>query len=292
MLRGLWVAWHMTRGLFLCAFVIGPATHFSPAQGIRLRTRLVRWWMCRLLYRLGVRVSIHGTPAAAPVLLVANHISWLDIPCLLGHVDTVFVAKQDVARWPLLGRLTACSGTLFIERGAGARRTTDQMMVALQHDQRVMIFPEGTSTHGRDLRPFHARLFEAAVATHSGVQAIAIRYVEGQDAPPRVPFIGDDAFLPHLWRLLGERRIEAHLTFCPTLSADSPRRALAAFCRQQIRTAIGAGSEQTTDTLVNTPSSPVQLPDMQPGHTRGPAITSESAAWKRTTRIAPTAGRA
>lgn len=232
--RGLRVVGHITLGLLLCALWLAPAARLHPTTDHR-RTQIVRWWMRRLVSILAVRVVIHGAPSPGPLLFVANHISWLDIPCLLSTVDALFVAKREVARWPIIGRLATCAGTIFLERGLGADTATADMTTALVRGQSVVIFPEGTSTDGTGVRPFHARLYQAAISATVPVQAVAIRYPHAADSQARVPFVGDDAFVPHLWRLLGEPCIDAEIRFLPLRpSHGAERRALADATRHLI----------------------------------------------------------
>lgn len=207
------------------------------------RQRLVRRWTRGLLHILGVRLKTSGQAIRAPALVVANHISWLDIPCLLAAQDVRFVAKTDVARWPLIGWLAGGIGTLFLARGSGAGLVADGMTFALVAGERVAIFPEGTSSDGRCVLPFHARLYQAAIRATVPVQAVAIRYPLAPDSTnPLVPFVGHDHFIRHLWRLLGEREIVAQLDFCPPLaSKDVTRRQLAEQSRDQIAAVLTNG---------------------------------------------------
>lgn len=211
------------------------------------RQRLARWWMRSLLGILGVRLEITGTTAPAPVLIVSNHVSWLDIPCLLATLDTRFVAKIEVAYWPVIGWLAAGVGTLFLVRGSGATRVADSMTFALLAGERMAIFPEGTSTDGRSTRPFHARLYQAAIRATTPVQAVAIRYPRAPDGiNPLVPFVGNDNFLGHLWRLLGETEILVQLHFCPPLTGGKvTRRVLAEVTRSQIAGVLTPAPERS-----------------------------------------------
>jgi 1-acyl-sn-glycerol-3-phosphate acyltransferase len=110
---------------------------------------------------------------------VANHVSWLDIPCLLALIDATFVAKDEVARWPLVGDLAVQVDTIFFPRGEGqAQAAAERMMWHLVRRRSVMFFPEGTTTDGTTVRHFHSRLFQAATRTGTSVQPIAIRYMK------------------------------------------------------------------------------------------------------------------
>jgi 1-acyl-sn-glycerol-3-phosphate acyltransferase len=238
--RSLWFVAHLALGALLCALWLAPLARLAPAHAGHARERVVRFWMRTLLAILGVRVRFGGTLPAAPVLLVANHVSWLDIPCLFAVTHGVFVAKSEVARWPLIGALAAAIDTIFLERGHAAAAAAERMTWRLMRGERVLIFPEGTSTDGSDVRVFHARLYQAAVRAGCPVQAVAISYPQAHGPHPRVPFVGDDEFVRHLWRLLGEAGIEAQLQFCPPLpAAVGERRQLAVYTRDQVRAALG-----------------------------------------------------
>jgi 1-acyl-sn-glycerol-3-phosphate acyltransferase len=195
------------------------------------------------LLRLDLR--IRGMPALGPTLYVANHVSWLDIPCLLALIDATFVAKDEVARWPLVGDLAAQVGTIFFPRGEGqAQAAAERMMWHLTRRRSVMFFPEGTTTDGTTVRHFHSRLFQAATRTGTSVQPIAIRYMSGADISRVAPFIGDDDLLRHLWRLLGEKRIVAHVQMCAPCPPGSDRRALARHTRALVCATLAVEAEQ------------------------------------------------
>ena len=191
--------------------------------------------MCRIL---GVRVRASGVAHAGAALFVANHISWLDIFCIAAVCPTHFLAKQDVAAWPLFGWLCRRAGTAFIRRGGdnGAAEAMEQLAWRLRQGQRVLVFPEGTSTAGETVRRFYPRLFQAALLARCPVQAIALRYPHPEGINPAVPFVGDDELLPHLWRLLGEPAMVAELHFgIVRLPPHSSRDALAQLTRAEIR---------------------------------------------------------
>ena len=148
-------------------------------------------------------------------MFVANHISWLDIFCIAAVCPTHFLAKQEVAAWPLFGWLSRRAGTAFIRRGGerGAAEATEQLVWRLRRGERVLVFPEGTSTAGESVRRFYPRLFQAALLARCPVQAIALRYPRPGGINRAVPFVGDDKLLPHLWRLLGEPAVDVLLCF-------------------------------------------------------------------------------
>jgi len=179
-------------------------------------TRPLVWWSQGLCWILRIRRQISGEMRQGPVLFVANHISWLDIFCIAAVCPTHFLAKQDVTTWPLFGWLCRRAGTAFIRRGGDNGAAMEQLVQRLQQGERVLVFPEGTSTSGTAVRRFFPRLFEAAILTGCPVQAIALRYPssDGCAGPHSVaPFVGDDELLPHLWRVLGEPEILMELHF-------------------------------------------------------------------------------
>lgn len=201
------------------------------------REAIVRAWMRGLLRILNVNLRVRGNIQTGAVLYCANHVSWLDIPCLRAVVDATFVAKSEVRRWPLVGGLAARAGALFLKRGSheATSEIADSMTWRLAANKSVIIFPEGTSTDGSTVLRFHARLYQSASRIDGYAQAIAIRYPRGSGINPAIPFVGDDDLVGHLWRLLGEDTNDAELDFCAPLSTRGrERRALADTTRGQI----------------------------------------------------------
>lgn len=200
---------HVLAGVLIAA-ALGPGRRRRYVS-----TRPMVWWSRRLCRILGVRLQARGTAHDGATLFVANHISWLDIFCIAAVCPTHFLAKQDVAVWPLFGWLCRRAGTAFIRRGGnnGAGEATEQLVWRLRQGERVLVFPEGTSTTGETVRRFYPRLFQVALLARCPVQAIALRYPHPQGVNPVVPFIGDDELLPHLWRLLGEPITRVELYF-------------------------------------------------------------------------------
>jgi 1-acyl-sn-glycerol-3-phosphate acyltransferase len=195
-------------------------------------------------------VVVDGVARARPALFVANHISWLDIPVLRAVLDCAFVSKQEVRTWPVVGGLAAHAGTVFLERGtpAALARAADQMTWSLRQGRSVVIFPEGTTTDGRSVQRFHARLYQAAILACATVQAVALRYpdgVDGRESHAAAPFVGDMDLARHLWRLAGEDRLVARLHFCAPVAAAGPRRALAEHTRGLILHALAPARAAT-----------------------------------------------
>ncbi len=224
----------------LVGLVLAP---LARRRGQALHWPLIHWWHRRVLRILGVQLRVHGRPALGPVLMVANHVSWLDIPTIGSQAPVVFLSKAEVGQWWLVGRLARRAGTLFIERGdrrhgsAGAIR---RIAASLQAGRSVILFPEATTTDGEDVRRFHARLFQAAIDAGAAVQPVALRYPGDEGVDPRIPFIDDDTLADSLRRMLPARRLRAEIHFLEpieTAGSDS-RDALAAAAHQRVRAAV------------------------------------------------------
>jgi 1-acyl-sn-glycerol-3-phosphate acyltransferase len=237
------VALHVLGGLLIAPFLGRPET--LPARG--WRTRVVSAWQRRLCRLLRLRVRVRGEPLDGPVLLAANHVSWLDIMVLGGVSETRFLAKQDVRQWPLLGGLCARAGTLFIRRHepGAAQHAADEMTWILRRGCRLALFPEGTTTAGAGVARFHSRLFQAAVRAHAPVQPVALRYFEAGQRSGRAPFLGEQTLLNHLWHLAaGGLDVELH--FLPPLTGLAERTQLAATSHAAIAAVLDAAPYAAT----------------------------------------------
>jgi 1-acyl-sn-glycerol-3-phosphate acyltransferase len=233
--RALWrigrAVLHALHGALICAFVF-------PRLDRVQRMRRVGWWSARMLNLLGIRLQAHGAVHPGPVLLVANHISWLDILAINAVHPVRFVSKADVRHWPLLGWLVACGGTLFIERERkrDALRVVHQVAQALAAGEIVAVFPEGTTSDGRGVLPFHANLLQAAITTAAPVQPLALRYSDAGSARSQAAaYIGDTSLAGSLWTTACAQGLTAHVRLD---AAQGPheldRRALAAQLRETI----------------------------------------------------------
>ncbi len=191
------VAVHVLHGMAVVALRFG-------SLDAAARQQRIGWWSRGLLRAIGVRLVAEGEFRAGANLLVANHVSWLDIAAIHAVCPRArFVSKADVRHWPLLGWLVASVGTLFIERERkrDALRVVHQVAAALQAGETVAVFPEGTTGDGRELLPFHANLLQAAIATEVPVQPVALRYTEpGLEWSPAVEFVGATTLVHSVWR--------------------------------------------------------------------------------------------
>jgi 1-acyl-sn-glycerol-3-phosphate acyltransferase len=193
------------------------------------REREVTRWAGQLVAHLGIRLEVSGDVAAAgPVLIVANHISWLDIVSLHAARFCRFVSKSDVHHWPLIGRLAEAAGTLFIERESrrDALRVVHQMAQALRQGQVLAVFPEGTTSDGLALLPFHANLLQAAIASDTPVQPVALQFLQEPGRQPSLLpcYVGDDTLAASVWRTVRARGLVVRLVFGPPQAAAGRER--------------------------------------------------------------------
>ncbi|MDE2298681.1 MAG: 1-acyl-sn-glycerol-3-phosphate acyltransferase [Burkholderiales bacterium] len=239
MKRRLRAAWRLSRcvahGLHGVAIVMLRFRGFDAPQ----RHAHVRWWSVKMLRTMGIEIHVEGTLERGGTLLVANHISWLDITALHAVVPHArFVSKADVKAWPLLSQLAHAAGTLYLERERkrDALRVVHLMAGSLAAGETVAVFPEGTTSDGRVLLPFHANLLQAAIATAAPVQPVALRFSDAAEPISRaVEFVGDTTLLQSLWRVACGEGVVARVALLPArTSAQLDRRALAQTLRSDI----------------------------------------------------------
>lgn len=230
---------HVFIGIILTALVVGILRRTAAHPSYQ---RIKRWWLKRIVQIIGGSVKHFGEPAPVGSLLASNHVSWLDIPLLGGETELTFLSKSEVKSWPVIGWLAHKSGTLFIERGKrdGAKGASEQIATRLQQQERVLIFPEGTTTDNIQLLPFHARLFAAAVSAKALIQPVAIHYLNEQgQTHPLVPYLTPQTLMQNLWSILAEPKILIEVHFLqPIDSLSVPRKELAAYSEQQVQTAL------------------------------------------------------
>ncbi|MGI5379864.1 lysophospholipid acyltransferase family protein [Streptomyces sp. CA-251387] len=211
--------------------------------GARLPADLVRRW-CRWVVRAaGVRVRIDGGAApAGGVLLVANHISWLDIPLLAAVRPARMLAKSEIRDWPVAGWLTARSGALFIDRDRirALPETVARIAEALRAGEAVTVFPEGSTWCGRAQGPFRRAAFQAALDADVPVQPVRLQYRVAGGAPSTAAaFVGEDSLLTSVWRVATTRGLTAEVQVLEAIEPGScrDRRSLA----QAAQATVGVG---------------------------------------------------
>jgi 1-acyl-sn-glycerol-3-phosphate acyltransferase len=245
-LRACWRLWsvllHLLHGAWTIYWVFPKLTQ---AQ----RDERVQAWSLAMLARLAIKIVVNGQPAqAGPVLLAANHISWLDIAVMHAARHCRFISKSDIKSWPLVGMLATGAGTLYIERESrrDAMRVVHHMVERLQAGDVLAVFPEGTTGDGTTVLPFHANLLQAAIAANAPVQPVALHFAHRATGQMSLLpcYVGDDTLLQSLWRTLCADDLEAVVSYGAAQYAQGrERRAWAADLRQAIvdmRIPIGA----------------------------------------------------
>lgn len=201
---------------------------------------VIQQWMRDLSRILGLRINVPQSALPVPAMIVANHISWLDIIAIASVRPALFLSKAEVRQWPLIGTLMARCGTRFIQRNRSraVRESSQQLCQALRLRQHVTLFPEGTTSDGKTIGRFYPALFEAARQAYCPIQPLAIRYGQTNQPDLLAPYIDDDTFIVHLWRILARRDTHVELRFLPPISSRAPRRELALQSRALIVTAL------------------------------------------------------
>jgi 1-acyl-sn-glycerol-3-phosphate acyltransferase len=236
---------HILRGFATLATVF---PHATPER----RDALVRAWGHQVLRIFAVSLSVvkpHDLdPQAGKRLLIGNHISWIDIYVLQAITAARFVAKSELAAWPVLGRLISQSGTVFIERGkrSDTLRINQTIRERLDGGAIIGVFPEGTTTDGRDVRKFHGNLLQAALDGQADIVPFCLRYTDAQGHYTNAPaYIDDLSFWDSIKLMLREKKLHCELTFFPPLARDGrSRRDLAAAAEQMVRERLQGHTNQ------------------------------------------------
>ncbi|MCC6157900.1 MAG: 1-acyl-sn-glycerol-3-phosphate acyltransferase [Deltaproteobacteria bacterium] len=184
----------------------------------RLAASYARRWSVSLGRAIGVEIETRGAPPDRSALLVANHVSYIDIAVIGSRVAACFLAKTEVARWPVIGWAARLSNAIFVERERpdSRRRSLVEIETTIRSGVNVVVFPEGTTSAGPTTLPFRPGSFALAARAGLVVVPVAIRYEDPGDA-----WVGDDTFVAHFLRQLGKRRVRVSVSFGPALSGSS-----------------------------------------------------------------------
>lgn len=240
------------RAIVLMAWVlVGLATLLVvfPWAKSAQQQRIIQRWSCYLLRLSGVKVVVqhNGALQQASMLMVANHVSWLDIFVINSQRATAFVAKEEIRRWPVIGLLVSWAGTVFIDRSQrhAIKHVMHQLESKLQHQQAVGLFPEGKTSAGLAVQPFHSSLFETALRAQMAVQPVALRYYQGVERCPEIAFVGEQTLVQNAWQLLSRSQIRIECDFLPVLPAEDNaqrgRAQTAQLAQQRIAAAVSEG---------------------------------------------------
>lgn len=228
--------------LIICVLRWGFSRLFGPVCPVK-RALWMHFSGKLALRFLGVPLRVVGTPPERG-LVVANHLSYLDIVIGSAAMPCSFVSKAEIADWPFFGMLARMGGNLFLDRTsrAGARAMAAEMTARLRLDSPILLFPEGTSTDGTQILPFFTTLYEPAIVAGVPITAASLRYIPNDGPPEReLCWYADAPFLPHLWKALGAGDFTAEVRFGePKLYTD--RRTAAAETRAEIEAMRGLGA--------------------------------------------------
>lgn len=209
---------------------------------------------------MGANIQARGPlPSTGPLLIAANHVSWIDIIAIGATVPCQFIAKQDVAGWPIFGSLAKLIRTSFVDRErrsavGGARQ---DMAERLAENRILVLFPEGTSTDGRQVLAFKSALFPGGGPDGVPVQPLSIAYRDhqGRDGA-HYGWFADLELLPHMWQVFKGGRFDVHLTFHAPLEAEqvTDRKQQAARCEEIVREGLALAPKGAKETSLIAPS--------------------------------------
>jgi 1-acyl-sn-glycerol-3-phosphate acyltransferase len=216
------------------------------------RARIKQAWSRRLLWVCGLTLEVHSDAHARldrPAMIVLNHVSWLDIFVVNAVLPATFVAKSEIRHWPLVGWLVSGTGTVFVERGSrhAVRHTNREILRRLAHGEHVAFFPEGTTSDGAQLLPFHSSLFAVALPDDKHVkQAVVIvpavlRYTQHGKFSALPAYTGDQTLVNSIFTILSSKGLHASLHWLdplPSAQHDATRQQLAVQAEQAIRAAL------------------------------------------------------
>ncbi|OTG72939.1 1-acyl-sn-glycerol-3-phosphate acyltransferase [Acinetobacter sp. ANC 4218] len=185
-------------------------------------TRYVQHFCRELCKVFNLEIQVHGVIPREPALWVSNHVSWLDIAVLGSSARVFFLAKAEIEKWPLFGKLAKGGGTLFIKRGSGdSIKIKEQITTFLKRDIPVLFFPEATTSDGSKIKKIYGRILGAAIDANRPVQICLICYVNQEGELDTVaPFIGDISFADHVKNVLEMPKVMVHLMALPAIAVE------------------------------------------------------------------------
>jgi 1-acyl-sn-glycerol-3-phosphate acyltransferase len=227
---------HLLHGMWIVA------TRFPRASASE-RLDMNRAWSLKMLRLAGMKLVVHNDDARldSGVLVVGNHISWIDIYVINAWRPTPFVSKAEIRNWPIVGWLAQQLGTVFIQREkrSDAKRIMHELANRLTAGELMCVFPEGTTSNGEKLLPFHANMFQAAVSASCPVQPVCLMYEDASGRQSSAPaYIDDMSLAESLNALLRGAPLTAHLYVCDALAPGANRRLLASEAQAAVERAL------------------------------------------------------
>ena len=278
---------HIVLGLAIAAGVFP----WLPQRG---RNRVIRGWSRGLIALCGARLNVTGVPLEAGLtrtgvadwtsgrLVLANHISWIDVFALNAALPSRFVAKAEIGRWPLLGWLVTLTGTLYIERGRrhAVAAMNHRVRDKLKAGETVAVFPEGTTTEGAELLPFHSNLIAPALEVGCDVWPVALRYTERGTRSTAAAFIGAMGLVTSLWNIVTARGLAIEVAFLPPVgtTVDRNRHHIAHAAQEAIALHLGIAAPAPRARLVTGSRAASETPRPAPGGARTAPETARDPA--------------
>lgn len=234
--------WRLVRTVAYLLWVAGRMNHGFERLSMAEQHRRIQGWSLRVLHCLGIEMVVNGAFWPGAKLVVANHVSWLDILAINATHPSKFVSKSEVGQWPVVGRMVVLAGTLLLERARrrDAMRVMGLLTSAMREGGTAAVFPEGTTGNGHRLLHFHGNLLQSAIDADVPVQPVAIRYSDRDHAvSPQAAYVGDTTLVQSLWWVAGARGLSVTLTVLPPQRVThADRRALAESLSAQIEAAL------------------------------------------------------
>ena len=202
--------------------------------------KIIQYWCKKLLSIFEIKVELKGVESflfnSKKYLIVSNHISWLDIIVIQSIKPSIFVAKSDVASWPLFGWVAHMTGTIFIKRDkvSDIKKALKKMKRRL-NKRSVCIFPEGTSTNGRYVLPFKSNLFQSSIDTNKPILPICLRYEEHHHYSDKVAFVDDMSLVDSILKIKKEKHITAILEVLEPIRPRGNRKEIASYTHEIIQ---------------------------------------------------------
>lgn len=287
-LRALLLLLHIFDGIAISGLVF-------PVLGPRSRNRIIGAWSRGLLHICGARLVAHGPQQdprlarheniahAEGRLVLANHISWIDVFALLGTMPARFVAKSEIGRWPLLGWLVTLVGTLYLERGRrhAVAAMNQRVRDHLHAGETIVVFAEGTTTDGFSLLPFHSNLIAPALEVGCQIWPVALRYTDRGLQTAAASFVGEMGLITSLWNILVARDIRIEVSCLPPVAATpgGTRHQLAHRARVAIAQHLGVVMEPPPHAHAAAEAPEVNAP--APAAGTAPARSSAAASASR-----------
>jgi len=216
-----------------------------PALSLKRRGLIRQHWSRKLLAILGIELQVDGAPLITCGLIVANHVSWVDIFVINALTPSAFISKSEVRQWPIIGWLAAVNETVFLRRGSRghARIINEEIAHCMAGGRHVALFPEGTTTDGSHVQHFHAALLQPAILTGNPIQPVALRYRTPDGAFTRAAaYDGDLSLGECMASIVSSERIVVRVDLLPAIeTADAHRREVALRAHRAIEVLVTEG---------------------------------------------------